>query len=42
MDLDYDSYSPEVDPVFRYGEDVTVFREEVNPDLQSIGRQYLE
>jgi len=42
MNLDYDRYSPEVDPAFMYNEDVELFDEQVNPDLQNMGRQYLE
>lgn len=42
MNLDYGDYGSEVDPSFMYNEDVELFDEEVNPDLQGMGRQYLE
>lgn len=43
MNLAYDEYSPEVDPAFMYGRvDAEIFDEEVNPDLEGMGRQYLE
>lgn len=43
MNLDYDEYSPEVDPAFMYGRpDAELLDEEVNPDLEGMGRQYLE
>jgi hypothetical protein len=43
MNLDYDEYGSDLDPEFMYGRPhAELLDQEVNPDLQGMGRQYLE
>lgn len=43
MNLDYDEYGSDVDPEFMHVRpDAELLDQEVNPDLQGMGRQYLE